>query len=231
MPSRARAHDAIKRGMVRVDGTIAHKTALKVSETTQIEINDPALAYVSRAALKLKAALDIFPFSPKSLKILDIGASTGGFSQVLLEEGADHIYALDVGHDQLHTSLLNHKRLTNIEGVNARDLTPDLLATSIQAVVSDVSFISIKLALPKALDLVENRGWAIMLFKPQFEVGKKFIGKGGIVRDERSIKAAISDCQNWISSLSGWQLEGLVKSPIKGSNGNQEYLLGARKAL
>ena len=226
--SRSRAADAISRGMVFVDNIQAGKPAQKVSPEAIITMDDPAQDYVSRSALKLIAALDAFKLSPKELKILDIGASTGGFTQVLIQRGAAHVYAVDVGHDQLHADIKENPRVTNLEGLNARDLTKDHINQPIEALVADVSFISLKLALPPALALLERGAWAALLVKPQFEVGRELVGRGGLVRDLEEGKKAADTITQWIDEMPGWEVLGLIESPIKGGDGNLEYLLGAR---
>ena len=154
--SRSRARDAIARGTVTVDGVVAAKPAQNTSLESRIEILDEARSYVSRSALKLKSGISFFNISVKGLNCLDIGASTGGFTQVLLEQGAAHVTAIDVGHGQFDASLQSNPNVTSIEGLNARDLTADHLNHKIDFIVCDVSFISLKLALPKALALVES---------------------------------------------------------------------------
>lgn len=157
--SRSRARDAILRGTVSVDGAAAAKPGKPVSENAEIAVEDPARHYVSRAALKLVAGLDHFGFDPANKLALDVGASTGGFTQVLLERGASHVIALDVGHDQMRPELAADPRVTGIERLNARELTSvDLGGRSPEIVVCDVSFVSIRLALPPALDLAAGGG-------------------------------------------------------------------------
>lgn len=228
--SRSRARDAIERGTVTVAGGVAVKAGQIVDEATEIAVDDPAQHYVSRAALKLIAALDHFGLSPEGLFCLDVGASTGGFTQVLLERGAAHVTALDVGHGQLDQKLRNDTRVTDIEGLNARNLTQRDLSTPTQAIVSDVSFISLKLALPPALTLAEAGSWVVMLVKPQFEAGRENVGKGGMLKDPSSGPQIAADLENWLNSLGGWQSFGVIPSPIAGGDGTQEYLLAGRKA-
>ena len=227
--SRSRAHDAIERGTVKVAGSVASKAGKMVDEAAEIAVDDPAQAYVSRAALKLIAALDHFGLSPEGMTCLDVGASTGGFTQVLLERGATHVTALDVGHGQLDRRLRDDPRVTNIEGLNARDLTQRDLSTLTQAIVSDVSFISLKLALPPALELAEHGAWLAALVKPQFEAGREAIGKGGILKDPALGPRIAADLEAWLNSLGGWRSLGVIPSPIAGGDGNQEYLLAGRK--
>lgn len=208
--SRSRATDAVSRGVVFVDNIQAGKPAQKVSPEAVITMDDPAKDYVSRSALKLIAALDAFSFSPKGLKIIDIGASIGGFTQVLIQRGAAHVFAVDVGHDQLHKVIQSNYRVTNLEGLNARALTPNDINSPVQAIVSDVSFISLKLALPPAMSMVEAGAWAALLVKPQFEVGRELVGRGGIVRNKQDGKNAADNIAAWINEMPGWCVEGLI---------------------
>lgn len=230
--SRSRARDAIVRGTVQVDGAIVTKPGSIIAQTAIITVNDPASAYVSRAALKLIAGLDHFAIDVKGRAALDIGASTGGFTQVLLERGADHVIAVDVGHSQLHESLRTDKRVTNLETLNARNLSPDHLdGRKVDLVVSDVSFISLKLALPPALDLAQAGAHCVLLVKPQFEAGREAIGKGGILRDKRDGIRVANDLRDWLDGLQGWNALGLCPSPIEGGDGNHEFLLAGLKAI
>ena len=229
--SRSRARDMVLRGTVAIDGEPADKPARKVGPAARLSISDPASAYVSRGALKLAAGLDAFGFSPAGLCTLDLGAATGGFSQVLLERGAARVVAVDVGHSQMDPTLAGDTRMSVHEGLNARDLTrAHLRGERIGAIVSDVSFISLRLALPPALALAEPGAWGVFLVKPQFEVGREAIGKGGIVRDPAAGREAAGDLAAWLADEQGWRVLGLLPSPISGGDGNSEYLLGACKA-
>ena len=228
--SRSRARDAITRGTVRVNGRVVTKPSSSFPLSAVIEIDDPAQAYVSRAALKLKAALEAFGLDPAGLDCLDIGASTGGFTEILLERGASHVVAVDVGHDQLHPRLEADDRVTSHEGLNARVLDADHLDDrAIGAVVSDVSFISLKLALPPALTLAEPGAFCVLLVKPQFEAGREAISKAGLLKDPDSAPAVAAELERWLVEDMGWQSLGLISSPITGGDGNVEYLLGGRK--
>jgi 23S rRNA (cytidine1920-2'-O)/16S rRNA (cytidine1409-2'-O)-methyltransferase len=230
-PTRARARDAILRGSVTVEGAAEMKPGRMVAPDAAVAIDDPASGYVSRAALKLVAALDAFGFDPKGLDALDLGASTGGFTQALLERGAAHVVAIDVGHGQLHPTLADDKRVTLLEGLSARDLTREHLGgRKIGAIVADLSFISLKLALPPTLALAEPDAWGVFLLKPQFEVGREAIGKGGIVRDARAAEDAVEGIAAWLDEEQGWGVVGKVPSPIAGGSGNREFLIGARRA-
>ena len=229
--TRSRARDAIARGAVSVGGRGISKPGAPVSPDARIAITDPAKAYVSRAALKLIAGLDDFGFDPTDRDCLDIGASTGGFTQVLLVRGARHVTAIDVGHDQMDARIAADSRVSNREGLNARDLSAnDIGERAITAVVSDVSFISLKLALPPALELAGSGAFAVLLVKPQFEAGREAIGKGGLLKDPTRGPEIADDLAAWLGDQPGWRVKGLVPSPIEGGDGNQEFLLGGVKA-
>lgn len=228
--TRSRARDAILRGTVKVDGKSITKPGQTVARTVKITVDDPASTYVSRGALKLIAALDHFGLDVKGHTALDVGASTGGFTQVLLERGATHVLAIDVGHDQLHESLRNDPRVTNREGVNARALEISHLdGRDVDCVVSDVSFISLKLALPPALAFAQKDAICALLVKPQFEAGREAIGKGGILRDPKDGERIAEELKSWLETQPGWRALGLCPSPIEGGDGNREYLLAGKK--
>lgn len=226
--SRARAQEAIAQGHVQVDGRAANKASQQVPIRAVITLSDEANSYVSRAGLKLAAALERFSPGLEGATGLDVGASTGGFTQVLLEAGAKKVFALDVGHGQLHESLLNDPRVINLEGLNARDLQPVTIGAPVDVIVSDVSFISLKLALPPALALARPKAWLFALIKPQFEAGKKAVGKGGIVRDVATRERVCEDICGWLAADQGWTIAGLIPSPITGSDGNVEFIVAAR---
>jgi 23S rRNA (cytidine1920-2'-O)/16S rRNA (cytidine1409-2'-O)-methyltransferase len=226
--SRARARDAILRGTVELNGKPATKPAQSVSASDSISINDPAQHYVSRAALKLIHALDHFSLDVKGRTCLDIGASTGGFTQVLLERGAARVTAIDVGHGQMAQEIFSNPRVQLIEGLNARDLTFPLSGYSL--IVCDVSFISLKLALPATLERAPAGCWLIALIKPQFEVGRNHLAKDGIVKDAAQQQEVCKDISAFLSAL-GWLPETFVPSPMVGGDGNQEFLVAARKSI
>jgi len=228
--SRSRARDAVLRGRVLVDGVPATKPGRPTAPESALSVDDPARGYVSRAALKLIAGLDRFGFDAAGATALDLGASTGGFTQVLLERGAAHVFAVDVGHGQMRRELAQDPRVTVLEGVNARDLGTGMPGgVSPDLVVCDVSFISLRLALPPALSLAAPGARAMLLVKPQFEVGREKIGKGGIVRDPEVGRLAAEAIRDWLGTQHGWCVLGLKPSPIEGGDGNHEYLLGAVK--
>jgi len=225
--SRAEAQAAIRAGNVEADGETITKPAQRLHESMRISYAPPH-PYVSRGGVKLAAALDRFALSPQGRSCLDIGASTGGFTEVLLERGAARVYAVDVGHGQLHGKLRADPRVTAIEGLNARDLSPANIPAPPRAITADVSFISLKLALSAALRLAAPDAWAVLLVKPQFEVGPRGVSKGGIVKDDRLRDAALAGIAAWIEA-EGWQVLGTMESPISGGDGNKEYLLAAKK--
>ncbi len=228
--TRSRARDAILRGTVRVEGAVVSKPGFAISKDTAVETDDAAQAYVSRAALKLIAGLNHFSLSPNGLNALDIGASTGGFTQVLLERGAAHVTAVDVGDGQLHASFLNDSRIASLEGLNARELTvAHLDGKSIGFVVSDVSFISLKLALPHALALADCGAHCLLLVKPQFEAGRQAIGKGGLLRDKKQGEVIARELSDWLGAQPYWRSLGFCPSPIEGGDGNREFLLAGVK--
>ena len=228
VPSRSRARDAILRGTVQVNGVTAGKPGQPVSVSDIITLYDPAAGYVSRAALKLIAGLDAGGIDPHGKACLDLGASTGGFTQVLLERGAARVYAVDVGHGQLHPGLRDDSRVTSLEGVNGRDLTTALIPEPIDLVVSDVSFVSILKVIFPALALCGPTAEAVILIKPQFEVGREHIGKGGIVTDGAAIGAAV---ERIVAAMAerGWLQLFAVPSPITGGDGNREIVAGFRR--
>ncbi|MFS8180460.1 TlyA family RNA methyltransferase [Pseudovibrio denitrificans] len=227
--TRARARDAILRNTVMVDGSPAKKPSQKVIGGPQVSIDDPASAYVSRAALKLIKGLEHFSLNPADKICLDIGASTGGFTQVLLERGAQVVHAIDVGHDQLAEKISNDPRVIRKDGLNARELTLEHLeGQHPEFLVSDVSFISLKLALPPALELAADGAVGVFLVKPQFEAGRERIGKGGLVSEEIAQEISV-ELQEWMNDQPGWSVLGITTSPIKGGDGNVEYLMACRK--
>lgn len=226
--SRARARDAILRGEVVISGRPASKPGQLVEPGDTVVVDDPARGYVSRSALKLAAALDAFALAPDGRDCLDVGASTGGFTQVLLQRGAARVVALDVGHGQLAPTIAADPRVIAMEGVNARDLKPAALPYAPNAVVADVSFISLKLVPPAVLALAAPQAFGVFLVKPQFEVGREHVGKGGLVRDGQAALAAVAGIEAVVSDL-GCRLLGRIASPIAGGDGNQEYLIGVRR--
>jgi len=225
--SRARAQELIAAGVVRVAGKPAKKPSQKVSDEP-LRLTENPNPYVSRAALKLAHALSAFQLSPEGAIALDVGASTGGFTQVLLEAGASKVYALDVGHGQLHPKLADHPRVVNLEGINAKNI-PEGTVPAVDFIVTDVSFISLTKALPMALGLGKQGAKFIGLIKPQFEVGRANIGKSGIVKDDAAKAQARADVRGFLEG-EGWAITHEDESPILGQHGNQEFLIAAEKS-
>lgn len=224
-PTRSRARDLIVRGAVTVDGTISRKAGTVVGDEAEIVLQETA-DYVSRGALKLIAGLDAFGFEAEGRLALDVGASTGGFTEVLLARGARHVFAVDVGHGQLHPRVAGDTRVTSLEGLDARLLSDREIPEPVSAIVADVSFISLEKALPAALAFAAPGAWLVALVKPQFEAGREAIGKGGIVRDAAVRDAQAAKLADWLAARPGWRVVGVVPSPIEGGSGNQEFLLG-----
>jgi 23S rRNA (cytidine1920-2'-O)/16S rRNA (cytidine1409-2'-O)-methyltransferase len=228
-PSRARAQDLIRRGLVDVAGIVELKPAAGVAVDDTIRLSPSAGDFVSRGALKLIPALDHFGFAAAGVVALDVGASTGGFTQVLLDRGAARVYAVDVGHGQLHTRIAGDPRVVSIEGQDARRLDRALVPEPVGAIVADVSFISLTKVLPVPLALTAAGVWLVALIKPQFEAGRTSVGKGGIVRNPAARQRAVDIVRDWLSAQPGWRVQGVVPSPIAGGSGNEEFLLGATR--
>jgi 23S rRNA (cytidine1920-2'-O)/16S rRNA (cytidine1409-2'-O)-methyltransferase len=223
--SRARAQAAIAAGLVSVGGVRLRKASDEVADSAAIEAEAPH-PYVSRGGVKLAAALDAFALDPAGLACLDIGASTGGFTDILLKRGAAKVIAVDVGHGQLDPRLAADRRVVSLEGVDARALTPEHIGERPGAIVIDVSFISQRLVLPHALKLAADEAWLVSLVKPQFEVGRADVVKGR-VRSEAALERACADVRACIEAQ-GWTILGLIPSPILGGGGAREFLIAAR---
>lgn len=229
LPSRARARDAILRGTVRVNGVVVGKPSHETGPADAIALDDPAAAYVSRAALKLIAGLDAGAVTVGGRTCLDVGASTGGFTQVLLERGAARVYAVDVGHGQLDARLQADPRVMALEGTNARDLSRAEVPEPIDLLVCDVSFVSVTKVLAAPLGLCGPDADAVVLIKPQFEVGREHVGGGGVVRDAAAIARAEADGIAFIAAH-GFVHRLSVDSPIAGGDGNREIVAVFRRA-
>jgi 23S rRNA (cytidine1920-2'-O)/16S rRNA (cytidine1409-2'-O)-methyltransferase len=225
--SRARARAAIEAGLVEIDGRAATKAAQTLPDGARVTRADAPHPYVSRGGVKLAAALDAFGFDPAGRSCLDVGASTGGFTQVLLERGAATVAAVDVGRGQLHPSLAGDPRVRSREATDARALRPEDFETPPQAIVCDVSFISLTLILPSVLPLAAQGAFLAALVKPQFESQPHEVAKG-VVRDEAVRARATARARACVEAL-GWRVVGVMPSPIAGGDGNIEFLLGAVK--
>jgi 23S rRNA (cytidine1920-2'-O)/16S rRNA (cytidine1409-2'-O)-methyltransferase len=230
VPSRARAADLIRRGCVTVTGATVLKPGALVADDAPIVVAAGAGDGVSRGALKLEAALHDFGFDPVGRVALDIGASTGGFTEVLLAEGAAKVYAVDVGRGQLHERLRADPRVVSLEATDARNLDAALIPEPVGTIVADVSFISLTQALPAALKRAAPGAWLVALVKPQFEAGREAVGKGGIVRKAEDRERAVVRVRDFLEG-EGWIVLGVIPSPIEGGSGNVEFLIGARNAV
>jgi len=228
-PTRARARDLVKRGFVSVEGERCDKPSREVAASVSVAVSSDAPAYVSRGGEKLEAALVHFDIDVNGLEALDIGASTGGFTQVLLTRGARRVYAVDVGKGQLHEILKSDARVVSLEEVDARSLTSDMVPVPVAIIVADLSFISLAKGLGPALALAAPGAWLVALIKPQFEVGRANVGKGGIVRNGDAVKVAVDAVETWLSGQPGWKVASAMPSPIRGGSGNAEYLIAARR--
>ncbi len=221
--SRERARTLIMAGKVMVNDQIADKPGLRVAEDAAIAVKED-LPYVSRGGLKLEAAINNFKLDVRGKICLDVGASTGGFTDCLLQHGAEKVFAVDVGYGQLAWKLRQDPRVVVIERTNIRSLPLERIPTPIDLVVMDVSFISLKIVIPCALKFLRPGGWMVALIKPQFEVGKDKVGKGGVVRDPYLHAEVIADISSFCEQL-GIMVFHAIPSPILGPKGNQEYLL------
>lgn len=225
--SRARARAAIEAGGVTADGQVVLKASEQVSADAAVTAT-PAHPWVGRGALKLAHALALWPVRVEGRVVLDVGASTGGFTEVVLSQGALRVYAVDVGRGQLHASLVGDPRVVNLEATDARHLTARQIGQSPDLIVSDVSFIGLAKVLPAALALADPGADLVTLVKPQFEVGPKLVGKGGIVKDAAARATALADVGAFLAA-SGWTVRATADSPLEGADGNREYLLWATK--
>ena len=226
--SRERAKTTIMSGLVFVDGQRADKPGMQVSPDANIEVRGNAIPYVSRGGLKLEKALKVFPIDVKDKICIDCGASTGGFTDVLLKNGAKKVYSVDVGYGQLAWSLRQDERVVNMERTNIRYITSEQIPEELDIAVMDLSFISIKLVLPAVCDLLKDGAELVCLIKPQFEAGREEVGKKGVVRDEKVHLAVIESILSFVPGL-GMTVMGLDFSPIKGPEGNIEYLCYLKK--
>ncbi|MCO8018515.1 TlyA family RNA methyltransferase [Brevundimonas diminuta] len=226
--SRARARAAIEAGLVKADGRTVAKPSEKVAEDAVIEA-EAAHRWVGRGALKLERALDLWPVAVEGRVVLDVGASTGGFTEVCLDRGAARVFAVDVGTGQLHPTVAADPRVVNLEKTDARDLTPQLITEAPSLIVCDASFISLLKVLPVALELAASGADLITLVKPQFEAeGPKAVGKKGVVKDPEAHAAAVTRVRDWLEA-GGWRVREVADSPITGGDGNVEFLLWAQK--
>jgi len=225
--SRSRAQRMIEAGRVKVNGQIVSRPGHPIDSEAEIEIlgYEP---YVSRGGEKLEAALERFRIDPKGRVCLDVGASTGGFTDCLLQHGAAKVYAIDVGHDQLHPRLRSHPLVVAREGLNARYLEPKDIDEPIDLATVDVSFISLKLILPPLVEILAPGGDLVALVKPQFEVGKDTLPRDGVVKDAAAQAKALQDVARFLRDETPWNVVNEMVSPVQGEKGNVEFFLHAR---
>jgi len=226
--SRAKAQALVLAGQVFSGERRLDKPGQGVAADIALEVRGPSSPHVSRGGVKLAHALDHFGLDVRDMVALDIGASTGGFTDVLLQRGARLVYAVDVGHGQLDWRLRNDARVVVRERINARYLDRDLVPEPVDLVVCDASFISLEMVLPAALQLTHAGACLLALIKPQFEVGKGLVGKGGVVRDPALHAAVCERIAGWLEGR-GWRVQGITASPITGPKGNREFLIAARR--
>ncbi|GAB4358348.1 MAG: TlyA family rRNA (cytidine-2'-O)-methyltransferase [Kiloniellaceae bacterium] len=227
--SRAKAQALIMAGKVFAGERKLAKPGETVAEDQALEVRGQDHPWVSRGGLKLAHALEAFDLDPRGLVCLDIGASTGGFTDVLLQHGAAKVYAVDVGHGQLAWKLRNDPRVVVLERTNARTLTAEQVPEPADLLVCDASFIGLEVLLPAPLALMKPMAAMAVLIKPQFEVGRERVGKGGVVRDAALHQEVCDRIEAWVNALPGWRVEGIVESPITGPEGNKEFLLVAKR--
>jgi 23S rRNA (cytidine1920-2'-O)/16S rRNA (cytidine1409-2'-O)-methyltransferase len=225
--SRAKARAAIEAGAVMADGRVVAKASEAIDEAAQI-VAEAAHPWVGRGALKLAHALQAWPVAVEGRVVLDVGASTGGFTEVALAQGAARVYAVDVGRGQLHARLAADPRVVGLEGLDARALTAEHVPEPPGLIVTDVSFISLEKALPAALALAAADADLVALVKPQFELGPERVGKGGVVKDPAGPDDAVTGVRRFLEAA-GWRVQGVTESPIRGGDGNREMLIWAKR--
>ena len=225
--SRTRAQALIMAGVVFSDEKKLEKAGQQVRVDINLDVRGQDHPWVSRGGLKLAHGLEHFGIDPAGMIAIDVGASTGGFTDVLLQSGATKVYAVDVGHGQLAWKLRSDERVIVLEKTNARYVTDEQIPETADIVVCDASFISLKTVLPAALALAKPGAYLVALIKPQFEAGRALVGSGGVVRDPAVHTAVCEDIRAWLDGLDGWSVFGITESPIKGPEGNIEFLIGA----
>jgi len=224
--SRNSAQALVMKGVVYVNDRKVDKAGSFINLDSRLEVRDKTPSYVSRGGVKLEHALKTFDIDVRGKVALDVGASTGGFTDCLLQHGAEKVFAIDVGYGQLHWKLRNDPRVVNIERLNARYLKLENLGENVDIVTIDVSFISLVKIIPSIMNVLKSNGTLVCLVKPQFEVGKGEVGKGGIVRDETKHKEVIRKISTFLEE-SGFSIIGIEDSPILGAEGNKEFLSGS----
>ena len=229
MESRAQAQALIMAGKVYTDERRLDKAGHGVDDNLPLEVRSSLHPWVSRGGMKLAHGLDVFGIYPEGSVALDVGASTGGFTDVLLTHGATKVYAVDVGHGQLAWKLRQDDRVMVLERMNARYISPEQVPETVDLIVCDASFIGLETLLPASLALASEQADLIALIKPQFEVGRGQVGKGGVVRDPVLHDEVCQRIQSWLDNQPGWEVRGISESPITGPEGNKEFLIAGRK--
>lgn len=224
--TRSKAQALIMQGVVLVDGERVDKPGTLVKDGSEVLVKDSSQKYVGRGGHKLEAVLEEFGIDVEGLVAIDVGASTGGFTDCLLQRGASKVYAVDVGYGQLDWKLRNDERVVVKEKINARYLKPKDIGEPVDIAVIDVSFISLTMIIPPLKDTLKPGGYLAALIKPQFEVGKGQVGKGGIVRDESKHREVVEKIQSFLENK-GYEVLGVMPSPILGAEGNKEFLIAA----
>ena len=223
-PSREKAKSIIMSGCVYVDGQKADKAGIELKDTSEVEVRNAHLKYVSRGGLKLEKAVETFPIDLSDKVCMDVGASTGGFTDCMLQNGAKRVYSIDVGYGQLAWQLRQDERVVNLERKNIRYVTEEEVPEKIDFSSIDVSFISLKLVLPVVYNLLSDNGTVVALIKPQFEAGREKVGKKGVVRNKETHIEVIENVVAFTEEM-GFKIYGLTHSPVKGPEGNIEYLM------
>lgn len=226
--SRERARAMIMEGKILVNGAPASKAGAMIDEDASISLRGEDIPYVGRGGLKLEAALDHFDIDAAGMTVMDVGSSTGGFTDCLLQRGAERIYCIDVGYGQLAWRLRNDPRVELFERTNIRTLERNRIPGEMDLAVVDVSFISLKLVIPRVAEFVSEKGAILALVKPQFEVGRKDVGKGGIVRNKEKRLEAVNSIMDFCKGM-GLDAEGMLECPVAGQKGNVEYFLYMRR--
>ena len=226
--SRSRARALIMAGLVYSGTRRLDKAGVRLAQDARLDVRVRGHPWASRGGIKLAHGLDHFRIDPQGLVCLDVGASTGGFTDVLLTRGAARVYAVDVGRGQLAWKLRGDERVVVLERTNARHLTRDMVPDPVALIVCDVSFIGLETALPAPLALAAPGAWLVALIKPQFEVGKGRVGKGGVVREPDLHREVCGRIRAWLADRPGWCVLGITESPVTGPSGNKEFLIGGR---
>lgn len=226
--SRTKAQALVMAGLVFAGERRIEKPGHQIKSDTPLEVRGQDHPWVSRGGLKLARALEVFNLDPRGAVCLDVGASTGGFTDVLLQNGAAKVYAVDVGRGQLAWKLQSDERVVVMDKTNARNLTRSDIPEPVDAIVCDASFIGLETVLAAPLALAADGAFLVALIKPQFEVGRERVGKGGIVKDPALHEEVCRRIEAWIGALAGWRVIGITESPITGAEGNKEFLIAAR---